>query len=337
MAPVEAAGGHAWERLNDDLDIDHMVDGFGVAAGNDSDDDFSSVSPGTELVGFCRELLHLRTLNARQFCVIMYYASEAGVVEAKPFAKTPGCPSGHYNRHIENHDADYKSGLFYELDVPSHMPKDLSRTTRTSKAMPFSEMLDQEMSENPGLRVTLREHVENRLSLPPAYWENPIVRRYCSVETPVLPYSIYLDFVEYSQTDFVLGFWVVNEISKNRQCFLTLRKRCVCVCGCKGWCTFDPIFRWIAKCMESLRDGTMPLQRHDSAEWRPSDKLRQQKAGQPLRFRAAILYLLGDWSEWSNRLGLSQWNDAMHPCWSCSCLASEFGTVRGARLFGFLL
>ena len=80
-------------------------------------------------------------------------------------------------------------------------------------------------------RVRLGEAVASR-DLPPEYFERPIVK---SSESLVLPISLFIDAVPYSQSDSCVGFGVVNKISKARHLVAVLRKHRLCGCGCRGW------------------------------------------------------------------------------------------------------
>eukprot|EP00974_Lingulodinium_polyedra_P038611 3700215-Lingulodinium_polyedra.AAC.1 len=64
------------------------------------------------------------------------------------------------------------------------------------------------------MRGALAVAVSSR-QLPPAYFENPVVREHGSVEHPVL----------HSLTDSVLGFWVMNIITQSRVLFCVVRKK----------------------------------------------------------------------------------------------------------------
>ena len=147
MAPEE------WEIIDD-------VDGFGGAC-SDSDED-EPTRPGLELVSYCTDLLHQRTLNANQFCIIMHWAFESGVGEAEQYAKAPGAPSGHYQRHLDRIDGFSSSyNEFYTIQVPSRKSTDLQRSVHAMQAFVPTETLEEEVADNSSFRVRLREMVED--------------------------------------------------------------------------------------------------------------------------------------------------------------------------------
>jgi hypothetical protein len=63
--------------------------------------------------------------------------------------------------------------------------------------------------------------------------------------------------------------------------------------------------------------GVFPICRHDNSPWQPSDNLRAVKSGQPLAWRGAIIFIKGDWSEFSHSLGFTSWAHNVHPCFMC--------------------
>ena len=98
--------------------------------------------------------------------------------------------------------------------------------------------------------TNLKDLVDNR-KLPHAYFANPVVR-----ENPseyVLPLGIFLDAVPYSHVDSVIGFWFINLVNNDRYLAVVLRKSQCCICGCRGWCTFHEIFKYLAWSVQALR------------------------------------------------------------------------------------
>ena len=60
-----------------------------------------------------------------------------------------------------------------------------------------------------------------------------------------------------------------------------------------------------------------------SATWPSRDSARAGVAGQPLKARCALLFVKGDWAEYSTTLGLASWTDAIRPCFKCNASADE--------------
>ena len=108
------------------------------------------------------------------------------------------------------------------------------------QCIPIHEAVRDDMLGDPSLLLRLDEAIEDG-TLPPAYFDNPIVKRErerVGGGKRVLPYSLFLDGVPYSLTDSVTGVWVKNELTGKRDLLAVLRKRLLCRCGCRGWCSF---------------------------------------------------------------------------------------------------
>ena len=97
---------HSWEAVGPFVAVESSVDDSASDVGSarslcSSDDEhIAEPTPGDELVGFCKVLLWSRTLNAREFCTIMYWAGKAGVAEAVPLGYNPDAASGNFARRL---------------------------------------------------------------------------------------------------------------------------------------------------------------------------------------------------------------------------------------------
>ena len=98
--------------------------------------------------------------------------------------------------------------------------------------------------------------------LPRSYYEDPIVQG--ALGTDVYPFGLYIDGVPYTNTDSVIGVWCINILSNQRSLIAAVRKRILCRCGCKGWCTYYTLFDWIAWGLEAAYSGRHPRRRHDN-------------------------------------------------------------------------
>ena len=214
----------------------------------------------------------------------------------------------------------------YEFEVPGHTKRDAGRVTHKLWALPCHEALAQDAEQDVGLRVQLAELLRER-ALPPCYWNHPVVMRHPGRH--VLPVALYLDAVPWSQSDSVLGFWLVCLVTRRRYLWAVIRKEHACRCGCKGWCSFDQLFRLGLWSIQALADGHHPTSRHDGSDWLPSDGVRRARAGQGMRLPAACLYMKGDWSEFSSTLGFPSWQDGLRPCFLCSASGADMFTAAG--------
>ena len=302
-------------------------------AASDSDEE----APVPPSAGACLvdHLLHLYLMNkmsAEDCCVAMYHAKEAGVKECAPYALKPGSSSGHYNRKMKTALGHVEKAKFlYQFDVPGSSKLDLARTSVAKTANLPHDRFARDWANDAASRHKLDELRRYR-KLPPPYTEHKVV-----VEHPAeadIPVALYLDAVPNSQTDSVLGWWLVNLISGVRYLYGVLRKSQSCRCGCLGYCSFYQFFaltHWILDAMASAR---FPVARHDNRPWRQLDCERQKLAGDPLGFRAACIWIKGDWSVYAGTLGLPSWADALRPCFKCSGCGSDLFQHGGNSMAG---
>jgi len=186
--------------------------------------------------------------------------------------------------------------------------------------LPFHEALAKEMDGDAALRTKLGQLIRDR-ALPDCYYDHPVVKRHEGRH--VLPVALYLDAVPWSQSDSVLGFWLICLVSGRRYLWAVLRKQHACRCGCRGWCSFHQIFRLGLWSTQALAEAKHPTARHDGEGWLPSDRARCALEGTAMRLLAACLYLKGDWSEFSSTVGLPSWQDSIRPCFQCNASGSD--------------
>ena len=94
-----------------------------------------------------------------------------------------------------------------------------------------------------------------------------------------------------------------------------MRTNDLCGCGCGGYCSIFGMLRVCAWQLETMADGLVPEVRHDGSAW--SDAHRPADAGGELGFHAVLLYLKGDWAEFTKSMGLSGWKSNYHCCPIC--------------------
>jgi hypothetical protein len=314
---------HTWETdfwnhegLEGPADTDDGIDlGFwGEASDSDGDDDSHPSSPGRLLVNKLLDLHLCNKISAEDCCVSMHFAALSGIEDARPYALGPGSASGHYGRKLRNAMGFSRTADLYDMAVPGHFRHDLSRTVHTVSCLPAHEQLVDDLVNDPTCRYRLLEMFHDQ-ALPQCYFENQIVK-----ENPpgtVLPTAFYLDAVPFSQSDSVLGMWLINLISGRRFLFAVLRKSMVCRCGCKGYCSFHAMFTLVRWSLLSLKAGKFPVLRHDGQAWLPSDSEREKRAGKSMPMKAVCIYVKGDWSEYASTLGFPNWADGLRPCFQC--------------------
>ena len=292
---------------------------------SDSDDDAPPISPVDELITFLIELVLVRALNARQFCVIMYWIGRCGVEKCKKFGLQPGRQSGKYNRKVKRAvGLGGAKGSYYVLPTPFHSKQSMLRGIRPLPvAVPHEQIMEDIAHDT---LSKLNESVENG-TLPKCYYENPIVK--ANPFERILPLVLYLDGLPYSQLDSVIGFWLCNYITGKRYLIGVLRKRCLCKCGCRGWCSLAPIFAFLAWSLIAMSLKTFPDFRHDGSALDPT---RLQLAGSVMAIRAILMYIKGDWAEYAQSLGFPTWQSNVRPCFLCNAVGDLMCLHSGAGL-----
>ena len=112
---------------------------------------------------------------------------------------------------------------------------------------------------------------------------------------------------------YLLTYRVLSGVHRQRLWIAAISKRSLCQCGCFGRCTFDAIFDHVSWSCLALVAGKWPSVDHLG---RPLTGWRAEKAGTPLRFRAAVIAKCGDWSWHKQILGMRAWNEGLM-CWLC--------------------
>ena len=190
------------------------------------------------------------------------------------------------------------------------------------------EELRDEIGECESFHDDLSAAIAGR-KFPNSYDQNKVVLE-APIGTRVLTVSMFIDGVPYSQIDGVIGFWLVNTMTRRRHLFATLRKYLVCRCGCRGWCTYYAIFDFIAWQFRCFAEGRFPNLRHDGSMWRPDDDERAALADTDLGCRVCLQFTKGDWVEYASTLGFPGHGDGTRPCFCCNASGANLYRWRAA-------
>jgi len=327
------APAHSWEAPEDPANEDSVAGWGGEWSGSDAPTETPPAA--SEFVSHMMSLLTAGTLNCQQVCVAMHWAWKAGVEEARPYAFPPGRSSGHYSRHLQAFmgSSEERSRL-YTLDTPGHAKADMCRTTHQTSVIPPHEAIAETMEDADYLR-RVREFLANN-TMAPAYEDHVVVTTAKREEpdAPVVPLCLYMDAVPYSQLDSVLGAWLECMATGHRWLCAVLRKRRICRCGCRGWCSYNPLFAFLNWSVLALSQGMWPDGRHDGQQWRPSDDRRRERPNERMPTRGAIVHIKGDWSEYAHTFGLPMWSDGLRPCYECAASGSDMYVAHGNSVLG---
>ena len=304
---------------------------------SEQDSEFDAASDatqlGTEFYDMIVGMYMKGQVSAKQLCTLCWWATKAGLrgpaceLGMKPVADD-GLQrgEGRYQKHLDTllgfKDSDEK---LYHVGYQGHSKYDAARSRHTLPTIPPHEAIADEVSATPDL---IDEHARSVATCdwPPAYTDHVVVS---STTATVLPLAVYIDGVPYSRTDSVLGFWVENMASGARHLCVLLRKRNMCKCGCKGWCTLFYIFKFLRWSFACLAEGLWPARRHDGECWHPEqDALRAAASGKALP-RAAVINVKGDWAEFCHTLGFPSWNHSLRPCLKCSAAPQDLYQLEG--------
>ena len=292
---------HAWEEQHAWADVD---------SDEEADPETDPGAASLAFVDAVMELYMTSAISAMTFAVICYWASKAGVSgPARDYGMRPGLPNERYQQHL-NPKLGFNEARKYEytLDTPAQLKSDFDRSTYHLPTRPLHERAQEEMQNNPSLKSKLDECIAGD-EMPRAYFEHPVVMG--APNETILPWGLYLDAVQYSLTDSILGIWLINFLTRMRHLVLVFRKRLFCQCGCRGWSTVYPIHVWLRWCIDSMARGVFPAQRHNGCEWRPCDNWRASLAGTALKFKGAIIQIRGDWAEFCERFAFPTWASAL--------------------------
>lgn len=322
---------HSWED----------VAGAGGASDSDaadanSDSDFGKgppPNPGEMFFEFVTDLYFRGVLSARNLCVLCWWAKLSGLTgPATECAYKPDAAMGSFQRHLNRvlgfNDADAQ---LYEVPIIGHSRHDLSRSTTFVPMLPPHEIIHREISETPELRQQLEQACRSD-TFAENYWGHSVTKRF--PKGSVFPLSLYIDGVPYSATDSIIGVWIINMISGARFLCGVLRKRHLCKCGCKHWCSLHGLFQFLNWSLSALASATWPVARHDGESWRASDTRRESVAGTDMNLVAAVIHLKGDWAEFCSSLGFPTWADNRRPCLRCSCHSDTLWDWSGSSLLG---
>ena len=311
---LEPCAAHSWEDAPETWQSPGSEGGEG---GSDGEPTLAEVAAAAS-ADFLELLLCLyfkSSLTAESLCVLCWYGHLGGLKGLTEWALKPGSSTGHCQRHLDKHLGVKGSGEMYSLEVGGMRKHDLARSTYTMPVKVPHESLCKEWDKDPTLGLKVAEAKEFG-ELPRCYTENPVVLR--NVAALVVPLAMFLDGIAYSLTDNVVAVWVVNAMSGCRHLVALVRKRLTCRCGCKGWCTFFPIFLFLRWSLECLAEGVFPVTRHDGSPWLPgTDDVRAALGGRAMKFKACLAWLKGDWAEIC-KWGFPTWQSGLRPCFCCN-------------------
>eukprot|EP00971_Amphidinium_carterae_P345604 6486650-Amphidinium_carterae.1 len=167
---------------------------------------------------------------------------------------------------------------------------------------------------------------------PPSYWCHPI-KQEALPEEVTIPVAIFVDAVEYSRSDSLVGISMTNLLTGRKFIIGTIRKKFMCGeacnCFCSNWCSLFCVYDFLRWSLEAMASGHFPVARHSlhlvetEGGWSKGDEGRAGLAGKPLGFKALCLQLRGDLAEYCHGFGFTSWASQSTPCIFCNVCKSE--------------
>ena len=263
--------------------------------------------------------------SAEEICIVAYYVKWMGAKGTlAKLAKAPGDPStGHYNEKLKTvtglEDGDYEV-----VEVPGCDPVRPSSRAKVKVAMHHPhDSVNEECVRNPMLKQQLADLVARR-ALPKLYLDNPVAIASGYTAQPIV---VYVDGVPTTRRDGVLAFWCYILHSDERRLICSIRKRRLCRCGCRGWCSIWPIWNHIKWSFRCLSLGEFP---HDGATGRPLTAPWQLAvAGKEMQVIGSFYGFKADRLEFSGTFGLPPCSSKHAPCNDCMCTKNDWQAVEG--------
>ena len=256
-------------------------------------------------------------ISAEIVCTLCHFANLGGLVNVSQYGLAPGGHSSNYKVKLDRClGFTQQRRKEYSVDIVGKPLRALGRQNFQINVINAHEALEEEFQRDASISVKLGENI-NEGVYPDTYYSHPVVR--ANPNELVLPAAIYMDGIAYSQTDTVLGIWIINMVTGTRHLLAAVRKRLVCQCGCCGGDTYFPLLLWLLWTLECCASGLMPNSRHDKSDWSPQDLLyRAALSGTLMAFKVAVVMIKGDWAEFCDRFGFPTWQSnktVLLLCW----------------------
>ena len=162
----------------------------------------------------------------------------------------------------------------------------------------------------------------------PIYYHHPVVAKARADGVAwqnVKPIALYTDGVAYTKRDSFIGFFFRNLRTGVSKLAALIRKEDLCVCGCRGWCTYWFILAAIKWDFDAGASGVHALAGPLGVALNDS---MAAVAGEPSQVRVAILEIRADWPAWTDLIGVRQWSHKLAPCPCCdTSLARMFSNL----------
>ena len=272
---------------------------------------------GDIFANFVLDLQYQGKVSAKYACLLCYWAHRAGAPEAVGrLGFRPNAQSGQYQRHLDTVLETKMHSQWYTVEVPGHNKHEQSRVLRkTPVLLPYDELVE-EVAATPGFQLILKSKIDNH-ELSDLYYQHPE-----HTSDSDVPIGLFIDAVPTVKKDSCLGFFVFNVITGTRFLCAILRKRGLCHCGCRGWCSFYAMWEFFAWAFTAMARGIYPTSMHSGEEFPPG--AHADRAGTNMPFKGLLNQLKADWGEWGSSMGFAGHATTLYPCVCCFASSEDW-------------
>ena len=281
---------------------------------------------------FGEDLKRLHTKNklpAQEVASLLKKATSSGVNFQHPFTKqqpTEVCRDKNAARTFRRwmHKTGSSWGELYWADIPVWHKK---KKQFIQEKIPFllpHEIVSQYMALDGNIEEGMPEKgtpLAKELSQVCFAWKEP--------EQGMLPLAIHGDGVPVQgrMNQSTLDYLTLSFPGSKRLEKIRIPMCCLDAQWNGGEQTINAMWAVIAWSLKSLGQGIFPAKRHDGTPFGKQEKERQNMASKPMRGKAALARIRGDWDFYCKWLGAPQYNVLKGMCWLCKCKPHEWRTA----------
>ena len=290
------------------------------------DEAMSQEEASSEFLNMLIALKHQGVLSAKHACSLSFWAKKGGIVDpGGKLAVNPACRGGDFSKKFDKVLGIHKElqSTFYTMPLVVHRACLFSREEVQREVKLAHESLSDEVGSCPDFWSRV-EKTTLEQGWKPAFDSHPVVRT--GGPKMSYPLAIYIDGVAFLKRDSCIGMWIVNLATGRRHVTIVLRKRELCRCACKGWCTIYGALDCLKWQLAYLARGELPPTRHDGAPW-VEGSYKQFSPGQAFGWKAVVVMVKADWAEYAHTMAYRSWAHHEHPCFLCDAKGGPGGNL----------
>eukprot|EP00959_Pyramimonas_sp_CCMP1952_P330450 6919481-Pyramimonas_sp.AAC.1 len=190
------------------------------------------------------------------------------------YATSPDAPTGNFQRHLDTVMQD--DTPLFTVAVPLNLGKREHRVICDVPMSAFWQTLETELACD----TTTMDLLEMpRAQRPPTVLDVPAYASHPAVlqarrdnELDPIPVAVYVDGVRFitqaaGRSESVPGIWGINLLSNKRHFLAPLKSGDYCTCGCRGWCSIQPLLSAVQWQLAHMQRGERPARQYDGTAW----------------------------------------------------------------------